>query len=365
MKFFITGLFACLLVWIPGGVYGHNIIKGKVFDESTNSPLPGATVILKSTSEGTTTDEWGNFTINTDYASGTLVVSFIGYITQEVQFTSHTQFLVIGLKPDIVDLGMVSITAAKITPMVTIATVDVSTRTINSSQDVLRIVPGLFIAQHGGGGKAEQIFMRGFDADHGTDVNITVDGLPVNMVSQAHGQGYADLHWVIPELIREVDFGKGTYYTEKGDFTTAGYVAFKLKNFLDENMIKLEAGQYNTFRTVGLFNLLGEKAEKGGKNAYMGMEYYMNDGPFDNPQNFNRINFFARYNQVVDQNNMFTITASLFNTKWSQSGQIPQSAVDEGLISLGFARPHRRRQYATVQHLGTIVAPDERRRGFQ
>jgi len=332
-KMIIIGLFACLFGLVPITLYGHNIIKGKVFDESTNSPLPGATIALKGTSEGATTDEWGNFTINTDYESGTLVVSYIGYVTQEIKFTSHNDFLVIGLKPDIIDLGAVSITAGKITPMVSIATVDVNTRTINSSQDVLRIVPGLFIAQHGGGGKAEQIFLRGFDADHGTDVNISVDGLPVNMVSQAHGQGYADLHWVIPELIREVDFGKGSYYAEKGDFTTAGYVEFRLKNVLDENLIKLEAGQFHTFRTVGLFNLLGKKAEKSGKNAFVGMEYFMNDGPFEHPQNFSRVNFFARYNQVVDQSNMFTITASLFNTKWSQSGQIPQSAVDEGLIS--------------------------------
>jgi len=217
--------------------------------------------------------------------------------------------------------------------MVSIAMVDVNVRTVNSSQDVLRIVPGLFIAQHAGGGKSEQIFLRGFDTDHGTDINVSVDGLPVNMVSQAHGQGYADLHWLIPELIREVDFGKGPYYADRGDFTTAGYVAFKTINVLDKNLIKLEAGQFNTFRTVGLFNLLGDNARKGGKNAFIGMEYLLTDGSFEHPQNFNRLNFFARYNQVVDQNNMFTITGSIFNSKWDQSGQVPQSEVDEGKVS--------------------------------
>ena len=326
LSFFISGL-------LPLTLNAHNIIKGKVIDESTDSPLPGANVILKNTTEGTVTDEWGNFTLNTDYESGTLVVSYIGFKTREVSYTSHTEFLVIGLNPDAIDLSSVVVSGNEITPMVSIANVDVSIRTINSSQDVLRIVPGLFIAQHGGGGKAEQIFMRGFDADHGTDVNISVDGLPVNMVSQAHGQGYADLHWVIPELINEVDFGKGTYYTDKGDFTTAGYVDFKLKNYLENNMIKIEGGQFKTFRTVGMFNILGKKAAENGKNAYIAMEYYLNDGPFEHPQNFNRINLFTRYNQVVDQNNMFTITASLFNTKWNQSGQLPESAVDNGYIS--------------------------------
>jgi outer membrane cobalamin receptor len=102
---------------------------------------------------------------------------------------------------------------------------------VASSQDLLRKVPGLFIGQHAGGGKAEQIFLRGFDADHGTDVAISVDGMPVNMVSHAHGQGYADLHFVIPETVESIDFDKGSYFADKGDFATAGFVAFKTRDF--------------------------------------------------------------------------------------------------------------------------------------
>ena len=100
----------------------------------------------------------------------------------------------------------------------------------------MRLVPGLFIAQHMGGGKAEQIFIRGFDADHGTDLNVSVDGLPVNMVSHIHGQGYADLHFLIPETVSTYDFGKGPYYTDKGDFTTAGYLSYTTKDALDKSM---------------------------------------------------------------------------------------------------------------------------------
>ena len=88
------------------------------------------------------------------------------------------------------------------------------------------MVPCLFIAQHAGGGKAEQIFLRGFDVDHGTDVQVSVDGLPVNMVSHAHGQGYADAHFIIPETINNIDFGTGPYYAAHGNLNTAGYVAF-------------------------------------------------------------------------------------------------------------------------------------------
>lgn len=322
-----------IFIALPFMTFAHNIIKGKVLGEESNAPLPGATILLKGSTEGTSTDEWGNFSINTDYASGVLVISYIGYKSQEVEFTSHTEFLVVRLQPDIVDLSTVRISAGRISPMVSIAQVDLNVRSVNTSQDVLRIVPGLFIAQHAGGGKSEQIFLRGFDADHGTDVDVSVDGIPVNMVSQAHGQGYADLHWLIPELISEVDFAKGPYYANHGDFNTAGYVEFKTINTLEHNLIKFEAGEFNTFRTVGLFNLLGEKAKQTGKNAFVGMEYFLSDGPFENPQNFNRLNMFFKYNQIVDQNNMFTVMATLFNSKWNQSGQVPLTAINEGMIT--------------------------------
>src|ERR1700761_6542009 len=121
----------------------------------------------------------------------------------------------------------------------TITGIDLNMQPVRSAQDLLRLVPGLFIAQHQGGGKAEQIFLRGFDADHGTDVNISVDGMPVNMVSQAHGQGYADLHFLIPETVSGYDFGKGPYYSDKGDFNTAGYVAYNTKNVLDGSTLKV------------------------------------------------------------------------------------------------------------------------------
>jgi outer membrane cobalamin receptor len=100
---------------------------------------------------------------------------------------------------------------------------------VNSSQEILRKVPGLFIGQHAGGGKAEQIFLRGFDIDHGTDIAISVDGMPVNMVSHAHGQGYADLHFVIPETVEKIDFGKGTYYASKGILQRQDTLPSKLK----------------------------------------------------------------------------------------------------------------------------------------
>ena len=106
----------------------------------------------------------------------------------------------------------------------TVRAKDFELRPSSTPSDILRLVPGLVIAQHAGGGKADQIFLRGFDADHGTDVAIFVDGIPVNMVSHAHGQGYADLHWIIPEFVDHVEVYKGPYFAQFGDIATAGAV---------------------------------------------------------------------------------------------------------------------------------------------
>jgi len=206
-----------------------------------------------------------------------------------------------------------------------ISKTDIAVRKINNSQEVLRIVPGLFIGQHAGGGKAEQMFLRGFDLDHGTDINITVDGIPVNMVSHAHGQGYADLHFVIPELIENAHFQKGPYYAEKGNLATTGYVDFRTKNILQQNMVKLEAGMFNTYRAVGMAKLF--------KGMYTATEYMHTDGYFDHPQDFNRVNFFTKYYGKLNANNTLNISASTFHSKWNASGQIPERAVNEGLIS--------------------------------
>ncbi len=202
---------------------------------------------------------------------------------------------------------------------------------MRSSQEVLRSVPGLFIGQHAGGGKAEQIFLRGFDIDHGTDISLRVDGMPVNMVSHAHGQGYADLHFLIPETIEKIDFGKGPYYADQGNFNTAGYVDFQTKDRLDQSSIGLEIGSFNTQRLVGLFDLLDQKENNSA--AYIGAEYLLSDGPFDSPQNFNRLNLLGKYTVDFQNSSRLSILASRFQSKWDASGQIPVRLVENGTIS--------------------------------
>ena len=207
--------------------------------------------------------------------------------------------------------------------------VDLARIPVNTSQDVLRKVPGLFIAQHAGGGKAEQIFLRGYDNDHGTDIRISADGMPVNMVSHAHGQGYSDLHFLIPETIGRIDFGKGSYYADKGDFNTAGFVNFHTRRSMDHSMLKMEAGNFNTLRMVGIFNLLHNQAA--GENAYLAAEYNFTNGPFDVKQRFNRLNLFGKYNRQLDERSYINVQASTFSSGWNASGQIPERAVSEGL----------------------------------
>ena len=125
---------------------------------------------------------------------------------------------------------------------------DLELRPSSTPSDVMRLVPGLIIGQHHGGGKADQILFRGFDSDHGTDFQVSVDGIPVNMVSHAHGQGYADLHWLIPETIDRVEVYKGSYFPHLGDFATSGAINIITKRSDKDSTLTLEGGSYNTQR---------------------------------------------------------------------------------------------------------------------
>ncbi len=241
--------------------------------------------------------------------------------------------MVVHLKQAVSSLSEVNINATSgIGIFRTISDLDIHLRPINNSQEVLRIVPGLFIGQHAGGGKAEQIFLRGFDLDHGTDINISVDGMPVNMVSHAHGQGYADLHFVIPELIDKVNFNKGPYQADKGNFTTAGFVAFKTKDYLDKSFIKVEGGQFGTFRAITGINLIKPQTVKRTQSLYFAGESSFTRGYFDDPQNFSRLNGLLKYKGAVNESNVISLSLSGFSSKWNASGQIPDRAVANDLI---------------------------------
>jgi outer membrane receptor for Fe3+-dicitrate len=315
-------LFGCFSIVITG-----QNVKGLVANE-LNQPLEAAYVYNLNTENHAHTSENGVFVIKNTKIGDSIRIGLLGYRTRTLIIDSKVD-LKITLEEKVYQLEEMVITE-ELNTVSTISRLDLNITPVNSSQEVLRKVPGLFIGQHAGGGKAEQIFLRGFDVDHGTDVSITVDGMPVNMVSHAHGQGYSDLHFVIPETINKIDFGKGAYYAAEGDFNTAGYVNFKTKDYLKESSISFSAGQFNTLRTVGLFDLL-ETAKN--QNAYLAMEYIATDGPFKSSQNFNRLNLFGKYIMYLPDNNKLTLTASHFTSRWDASGQIPQREVDNGNIT--------------------------------
>jgi len=318
--------FALILILLFSLNSYSETLKGIVTDEF-GKPIENATVTNLKSNTHSHTDETGSFSIEKSNVGDVLNISALGH--KKIDFTIANPEISIVMESDSFKLEEVVI-QTKISAINVISKIDLETTPVNSSQEILRKVPGLFIGQHAGGGKAEQIFLRGFDIDHGTDIAINVDGIPVNMVSHAHGQGYADLHFVIPETVDKIDFGKGTYYADKGDFATAGYVDFGTKEKLDFSSIAVEVGQFNTFRTVGLFDLLGNDKKQ---NAYIATEYILTDGPFDSPQNFNRINVFGKYSVTLDDKSIFSVIASRFTSKWDASGQVPQRLVDAGTIS--------------------------------
>lgn len=319
---------ALLLIGGTSFGYAQKIYKGKVIDELTGEPIDYACVCTKSSNKATVTDKFGNFQLSLPTDTTTLYVSFIGYATQTVKAAKTDKRFVIILRRGAIDLKEVQISPSlNNNSFHTLSSLDLNLRPVNSSQDLMRLVPGLFIAQHMGGGKAEQIFVRGFDADHGTDVNVSVDDMPVNMVSHIHGQGYADLHFLIPETIADFDYGKGPYYTEKGDFTTAGYLNFTTKDVLDKSVVSLEYGRFNTFRGMAMLNLLDSAAKKRGENWYIAGEYNYTNGPFTFAEHYKRFNAFSKYTKQLNEKNKLAFSASAFTTTWRASGEIPERAV--------------------------------------
>ena len=312
---------------LSNGLWAHEL-TGTVTTENKVA-LEGVGVFNKTTGGYTYTNVSGYFELD-DISEGDLIQFYsLGFKKQTLTITEDqlNGTVNITMVESAVALDQV-VLVSKVNALSQFVNVDVQNSPVKSSQEILRKVPGLIIGQHAGGGKAEQIFLRGFDIDHGTDIAISVDGMPVNMVSHAHGQGYSDLHFIIPETIDNLDFGKGPYYVNKGNFDTAGYIDLKLKKNISQNQVSVEAGQFNTLRTLGMFQL----TEGDYSNAYLASELLLTDGPFEASQNFNRINIMGRYNYNNRDDQDLTLTLSHFQSKWDASGQVPQRAIDQGLI---------------------------------
>lgn len=200
--------------------------------------------------------------------------------------------------------------------------------------EVLEVVPGLIVTQHSGDGKANQYFLRGFNLDHGTDLASRVDGLPVNMPTHGHGQGYSDINFLIPELVQRIDYKKGTYYADEGNFSAAGAVDLSYARHLDKSLAVIGGGEDGYRRAM-----LAVSPQWGDNDLIAAVDYQHNDGPWDLAEGFRKINGLFKYTHG-DTDAGFGLTAMGYDGKWKSTDQIPLRAVADGAIDrFGFIDP--------------------------
>ncbi|HLV85871.1 MAG TPA: TonB-dependent receptor [Candidatus Sulfotelmatobacter sp.] len=311
-------------------------LSGTVVDVS-GAVIAGATVQVRSTNGtvriATHSDSNGSFVIS-GLAAGNyrLVVSDPGFDTNELPVAVGTVEVPQPLR--------ISLTVGSETTTITVqgransligiadsatqgsvGAAEIQDRPILRSGEVLETVPGLIITQHAGGGKANQYFLRGFNLDHGTDFAIFLDGMPLNLPSHAHGEGYADMNTVIPEFVERVDFQKGPYSAEVGNYGSAGNARLVFFKTLPRNFFKVEGGMYGYGRAV-----FGSSRKLGSGSLLYGGEAYHDDGPWKHPDNYYKFNGVLTYSYGKDANG-FSITARGYHGTWHSSDQIAENAV--------------------------------------
>lgn len=205
---------------------------------------------------------------------------------------------------------------------------EVNARPFSRPAEALEVVPGLMITQHSGEGKANQYFLRGVNLDHGTDLAISVDGMPVNMRTHGHGQGYADLNFLIPELIKSVNIKKGPYFADEGDFASVGAVHVNLIDSIAKSMTSATIGSFGYRRLLGITS-----AKVGDGTLLVAGEANTYNGPWDNPDKVRKLNAVARYTQGTPDNG-FSLTGMAYSNSWNSTDQVPLRAITSGQIGL-------------------------------
>ena len=199
-------------------------------------------------------------------------------------------------------------------------------RTVYRPGELLEVTPGLIVSQHSGEGKANQFYLRGFNLDHGTDLRTTIDGMLVNQRSHSHGQGWSDVNWLIPELAGTLDYRKGPYSAEDGDFAAAGSVSVHYVDTLPKTLVSLGVGE-NGYRR----GLIAGSAGAAGGNLLYALELFHNDGPFTKGDNYRKINGVLRYSRGTEASG-FNITGMAYNSTYNATDKIPKRAVDDGTL---------------------------------
>ncbi|MDQ2971256.1 MAG: TonB-dependent receptor, partial [Acidobacteriota bacterium] len=203
----------------------------------------------------------------------------------------------------------------------------IEARTEQRPGDVLETIPGVIISQHSGEGKANQYYLRGFNLDHGTDFATSVAGIPANMPSHAHGQGYSDLNFLIPELVTGVQYRKGPYGADEGDFSTAGSANVVYANFLEHGIARVGGGAEGYGRA-----LFAQSPKVGAGTLLYALEVTRNDGPWVHPDEMRKYNGVLRYS-VPGDDEAFSITAMGYQNRWNSTDQVADRAISSGYIS--------------------------------
>ena len=275
-------------------------------------------------------------------------------LNADVTVTSARTFRNLADLPDPTQ-SLIGVAAAASQGAVTAAQLE--TRPIMRSGEVLETVPGVIISQHSGEGKANQYYLRGFNLDHGTDFATTVDGVPVNMPTHAHGHGYSDLGFVIPELVSGVQFRKGPYYVEDGDFSAAGAATIRYVNEVEQPFVHVGAGMDGWGRV-----LAAASPTVGRGRMLAALELNHNDGPWTRPDNYRRGNGVLRYGRG-DAQGGFSLTGMGYWADWDATDQAPLRAITDGTLprfagvdTSDGGRTHRVSVAADWQHGGSGTA---------
>jgi len=327
-----------LLLLVPGLLFAQKItqLSGTVVDTS-GAVIAGATVQVRSANgsvqKTTQSDTNGSFVISGLPAGNyRLVVSNQGFETKEIPISIEATEVQAPLR---ISLAVSSVAAtvnvqgrqddlvgvANSATQGTVGATEIQDRPILRAGQILEAVPGLIITQHAGGGKANQYFLRGFNLDHGTDFAIFLDDMPLNLPSHAHGEGYSDMNIVIPEFVQRVDYEKGPYYADVGNFGSAGSAHLVFFKELPQNFATVEGGMYGFGRAV-----FGVSQKLGWGSLLYGGEVYHEDGPWVHADNYYKFNGFVTYSQGGDANG-FSLTARAYRGTWHSSDQIPVDAI--------------------------------------
>ncbi|MBK9730173.1 MAG: TonB-dependent receptor [Chitinophagaceae bacterium] len=340
---FLPFYFTIIFLTVFTSAQAHDgSLQGTITDNISNFPITGLIVSMEEEHLSTVTDSNGYYQFdNIPVKLYTITFRKEDYLTREMKISiseNKSTVLDIALTPGIISLpdlvvnGDVPVSAAS---SQVFSIIDFQLRPKNSAQDMLRLVPGLFIAQHAGGGKAEQIFVRGFDCDHGTDVATYVDGIPVNMPSHGHGQGYADLHFLVPEVVQNMDITKGPYFTQNGNFSTGATVRFNTLDQLDENSFTTDftsAPTQRGFSGSRALLMMQLPFQSANVNSYIAGDFTYNPSYFDASQQFHRFTLFNKNTFRLSNKTTAIVSFNGFGSSWNASGQVPSRAVESGLI---------------------------------